>query len=40
MYLLKILKIKIALSTYDNKRIQLINSIETYAYETSKDLTI
>ena len=29
---------KIALSVNDNKRIQLIDSVETYAYVTSKDL--
>ena len=29
---------KIALSTNDHKRIQLIDLIETYAYETSKEL--
>ena len=29
---------KIALSTNDYKRIQLIDLIETYAYETSKEL--
>ena len=29
---------KIALSSNDNKRMQSINSIETYAYGTSKDL--
>ena len=29
---------KIALGSIDNKRIQLIDSIETYAYGTSKDL--
>ena len=29
---------KIALSANDDKRTRLINSIETYAYRTSKDL--
>ena len=29
---------KIALSSSDDKRMQLIDSIETYAYGTSKDL--
>ena len=29
---------KIALSSNDDKRMQSIDSIETYAYETSKDL--
>ena len=29
---------KIALGANDNKRIQSIDSIETYAYETSKEL--
>ena len=29
---------KIALSANDDKRIQSIDSLETYAYETSKDL--
>ena len=29
---------KIALSSNDNKRMQTIDSIETYAYGTSKDL--
>ena len=29
---------KIVLSSNDNKRMQLIDSIETYAYGTSKDL--
>ena len=29
---------KIALSSNDNKRMQRINSIETYAYRASKDL--
>lgn len=31
---------KIALSANDEKKIQLINSIETYAYGTSKKLYI
>ena len=31
---------KIALSSNDNKRIQSIDSIETYASETSKDVVI
>ena len=30
---------KIALSSNDDKRMQSVNSIETYAYGTSKDLT-
>ena len=29
---------KIALSSYDDKRIQSISSIETYTYRTRKDL--
>ena len=29
---------KIALSSNDDKRMQSIHSIETYAYETSKDI--
>ena len=29
---------KIVLSSYDDKRMQSIDSIETYAYGTSKDL--
>ena len=36
MYLLK--KLTSALSPNDDKRIQSIDSIETYAYGTSKDL--
>ena len=31
---------KIALSSNDDKRIQSIDSIETYAYGTTKDLSI
>ena len=31
---------KIAISSNDDKRMQSINSIETYAYRTSKDLEI
>ena len=38
MFLLKKLIKKIALSSNDDKRMQSIELIETYVYETSKDL--
>ena len=38
MFLLKKLMKKIALSSNDDKRMQSIELVETYAYRTSKDL--
>ena len=38
MFLLKKLMKKIALSSNDDKRMQSIELVETYAYGTSKDL--